>query len=163
MDHMDCDDARAYARGEMNAAAQSRWTAHLGDCSQCRDFVAQERALAGLLKLADDSSQFDGAVDRVLARIEPAGRRTGEWQARWLGVSIGLAVLLGIALGLGFRNSQTPTPAVHPAPPKISDPTQRAAIANLKLLQTIEKDPWLVDDYKAAQWLSKLLVGYEGG
>jgi anti-sigma factor RsiW len=165
MEHMDCDDARAYARGDMSAAGRSWCDAHLAGCPRCRELVQQERTLAGLLKLADDPSHLDGVAGRVLARIEPVLRRSARRRSQgWFGWSIGLAALLGMALGLGYRQIRpADSPAGLAPATNVPDPTQRATIANLRLLQTIEANPWVVDNYEAARWLSKLVAGDKGG
>ena len=45
----------------------------------------------------------------------------------------------------------------------VATSVERDAVINLDVLQTLARDPWLVDDYEAVRWLEKRLIGDEDG
>lgn len=161
---MDFDEAREFASGAMGPAAQARWEAHLRTCPHCRQLLADERAWAGVFKVAEEPPLLDGAVDRALARLAPLQQpraRRSHWLA--FAASVGLAALLGVVLGAGYR--LTAAPAAPRAAPQRDDldALERAVVANLNALQTIGQDSWVVDNYAEVRWLFKLIVDEGGG
>ena len=48
-DHLDADELSAYAENELPAAARSRYTAHLAECSRCRALVVQLSSAIGVV------------------------------------------------------------------------------------------------------------------
>ena len=165
MEHMDTELARRFVSGALGAAAQAYWETHLPTCRRCRELVAQERAWAGLAKLDELPPNFDGALDRVLAHVgPPSGRRSGWYHARRFGPAVSLAVLLGVALGLAYRLGTAPEPYEQSQDPmSILTSVERDAVNNLDVLQTLARDPWLIDDYEAVRWLEKRIIGDEEG
>jgi hypothetical protein len=47
--HLDADELSAYAENVLPAAARARYTAHLAECSRCRELVVQLSASAGVV------------------------------------------------------------------------------------------------------------------
>lgn len=165
MDHMDPELARGFAHGDLDPAAQARWAAHLKLCAQCRQLVAHERSWAGMLKLGDESPQLDGAVDRLLARVEPPGPPLSWWQ-RWRAFlpAAALAGVLGIAIGVAWQLATTPSAAEDSAAElNISVQRQREIFIRLDALQTLRDDPWLADNFETVRWLDELIAADGGG
>jgi cell division protein FtsN len=55
-DHLDTDELSSYAENALPAAARSRYTAHLAECSTCRELVVQLSSSAGFVG-AEESSR----------------------------------------------------------------------------------------------------------
>ena len=49
VNHLDADELSAYAENVLPAAARARYTAHIADCSRCRELVVQLSASAGVV------------------------------------------------------------------------------------------------------------------
>lgn len=164
MEHMDSELAQGFIRGSLPQGAWFRWEAHLSICRRCRALVAHERSLAGLLKLDQEPSAPDDAVDRLLAQIEPQDRRRPAPRrgGRYL-LAAGLAAVLGVALGLAYRLATTPASTELAGDfPAIRTDAQRDVVTRLDTLQTLGHDPWLADEYEAVRWL-ETLVRSDGG
>ena len=58
-DHLDADELNAYAENALPAAARARYTAHLAECSRCRELVVQLSASAGVV-VATESAKIAG-------------------------------------------------------------------------------------------------------
>ena len=165
MEHLDGELARAFLAGELDRNARAHWEAHLQTCPDCRELVERERAWPGLLKLDEAPPPLNGAMDRLLARVVPPGQRRGRLArlGRRLPLA-GLAVLLGIALGLSYRIATTRSAAERSAAElNISTKLQSQVIRNLDNLETLERNPWLPENYAAARWLAQLVLGDGGG
>ena len=48
-DHLDADELNAYAENALPAQTRLRYTAHIAECSRCRDLVVQLSGAAGLV------------------------------------------------------------------------------------------------------------------
>ena len=59
VDHLDADELSAYAENALPAAPRARYTAHLADCSRCRELVVQLSASAGVV-VATESAKAAG-------------------------------------------------------------------------------------------------------
>ena len=55
-DHLDADELNGYAENVLPAAARARYTAHLAECSRCRELVVQLSASAGVVVAAESAS-----------------------------------------------------------------------------------------------------------
>ena len=58
-DHLDADALSAYAENALPAAARSRYTAHLAECSRCRELMVQLSSSAGVV-VATESAKAAG-------------------------------------------------------------------------------------------------------
>jgi hypothetical protein len=58
-DHLDADELNAYAENALPAAARTRYTAHLAECSRCRELVVQLSSSAGVV-VATESAKVAG-------------------------------------------------------------------------------------------------------
>ena len=54
-DHLDADELNAYTENALPAAARARYTAHLAECSRCRELVVQLSASAGVVVAAESA------------------------------------------------------------------------------------------------------------
>jgi hypothetical protein len=59
VNHLDADELSAYAENALPPMAHARYTAHLADCSQCRELVVQLSASAGVV-VATESAKAAG-------------------------------------------------------------------------------------------------------
>lgn len=55
-DHLDADELSAYAENALPVAARARYTAHLAECSRCREFVVQLSSAVGVVMATDAAS-----------------------------------------------------------------------------------------------------------
>jgi len=55
-DHLDADELNAYAENVLPAKTRARYTAHLAECSRCRDLVVRLSASAGVV-IADQAEK----------------------------------------------------------------------------------------------------------
>jgi hypothetical protein len=58
-DHLDVDELSAYAENVLPAKARARYTAHLAECSRCRDLVVQLSTSAGVV-IAEQTEKVSG-------------------------------------------------------------------------------------------------------
>jgi outer membrane biosynthesis protein TonB len=58
-DHLDADELNGYAENVLPAAARARYTAHLAECSRCRELIVQLSASAGVV-VATESATVAG-------------------------------------------------------------------------------------------------------
>lgn len=58
-DHLDADELSAYAENVVPVKARARYTAHLAECSRCRDLVVQLSASAGVV-IAEQTEKVSG-------------------------------------------------------------------------------------------------------
>lgn len=64
-DHLDADELSAYAENALPAAARARYTAHLAECSRCRELVVQLSSAAGVVVATDTVSVSKPSVWRT--------------------------------------------------------------------------------------------------
>lgn len=62
--HLDADELNSYAENALPAAARSRYTEHLAECSQCREIVVQLSASVPVV-----------AASETVTAVEPSGLR----------------------------------------------------------------------------------------
>jgi hypothetical protein len=158
MEHLDAEVARGLATGSATPELRARWEPHLKVCDRCRALVARERNWAGLARLDQEPPDLGGGAERLLARMNlPSGGGRG-FRRRLL--ALALAGLGGAAGGLAYRLTTAPrAPAVGPErahPP-------RELLARLELLQVLQRDPWLLEDYETVRWMDGLLSERPGG
>ena len=165
MEHLDTELARGFIGRVLAADERAHWEAHLRTCQTCRRLVERERAWAALLKLDAEPVSLEGALERLLGRVEPVGQHRARMGRRrqFLPAAV-LAVLLGLVLGLAYRFAAAPLPA-EPGADRSSTVSsiERDAVAHLDALQTLQRDPWLAEHYEAVRWLETLMVGEPGG
>ena len=58
-DHLDADELNAYAENVLPAKTRARYTAHLAECSRCRELVVQLSASAGVV-IAEQADKVAG-------------------------------------------------------------------------------------------------------
>jgi anti-sigma factor RsiW len=157
MEHLDADTARAFVAGELNAAARAQCEAHLEQCPACRELVERERNWPKLLRLDEGVAPATGALERTLQRV-----RRNRFRCvgpRLLGPALVAGALAGFGLGLLIRAATAPAPAQRSAAAlRISPEFQREMIADLDALAALQRDPWLAENYEAAQWLKQLIL-----
>ena len=54
--HLDADELSAYAENALPAAARARYTAHLAECSRCRELVVQLSSTIGVVATSETAS-----------------------------------------------------------------------------------------------------------
>ena len=68
VEHLDADELNAYAENVLPAAARSRYTAHLAECSRCRDLVVQLSSSAGVVPVTVKAPE-PSALRKFLASL----------------------------------------------------------------------------------------------
>jgi len=63
-DHLDADELSAYAENALPAAARSRYTSHLAECSRCREIVAQLNPSVGVMSATEAVAVSEPSVWR---------------------------------------------------------------------------------------------------
>jgi Putative zinc-finger len=111
--HLDADELSAYAENALPAAARTRYTEHLAECSGCRELVVQLSSSAGVV-IAEDTASTPGrsGFSNFLASL------FSPLVLRYSIPALGLIVLAVIGIGLWPRgNGDTDvalkTPAVN--------------------------------------------------
>lgn len=61
-DHLDTDELSAYAENAVPLAARSRYTAHLAECTRCRELVVQLSSSAGVVAAAETATVLKPSV-----------------------------------------------------------------------------------------------------
>jgi len=159
MKHMDGELARGFLRGELDAQSREYWQAHLRTCARCRERLAQEQALSGLLKLADEPAAPAVGVERVVARVVGSPRRFGLGRLLGLPSACILAGLSGVGAGWLYRVSTAPSVAEQLAGESgIGAELQQEVVGRLDELRILAADQWLVDEYEAVRWFESLLT-----
>jgi hypothetical protein len=162
MEHLDSDAAQKFIGGALDTVALSYWSAHLAACAPCRELVARERSLAGLLKLDEDFPRSAGALQRVLSCVSDAAAPPSRARRfRRAAPSIAMAIVLGAALGFAYRLTTAPTG--HSAEDSLAAPAERRVIENLDILETLQRAPWLAENYETVRWFEKLVAEQRGG
>ena len=68
--HLDADELNAYAENSLPAAARARYTAHLAECSPCRQLVAQLSSAAGVANVVESTiAPQPSALRKFLASL----------------------------------------------------------------------------------------------
>ena len=65
-DHLDADELSSYAENALPASARTRYTAHLAECSRCRELVVQLSASAGVIAAAEPATVSKPSMWRTL-------------------------------------------------------------------------------------------------
>ena len=118
VDHLDADELSAYAENALPGAARARYTAHLAECSRCRELVVQLSASAGVV-IATESAKV----------AEPSGWRKflaslfTPMVLRYAAPALGLIVVAAI----GFVILRSNQPAQNVA--QVTNTEQRPAAA----------------------------------
>src|SRR5690349_4824750 len=68
VEHLDADELSAYAENVLPAAARARYTAHLAECSRCRELVVQLSASAGVVAVTVKAPE-PSALRKFLASL----------------------------------------------------------------------------------------------
>jgi hypothetical protein len=55
-DHLDADELSAYAENALPVAARARYTAHLTECSRCRELIVQLSSAVGVIAATDTAN-----------------------------------------------------------------------------------------------------------
>ena len=63
-DHLDADELSAYTENVLPAAARARYTAHLTECSRCRDLIVQLSSSIGVIAASDMAKVAEPSVWR---------------------------------------------------------------------------------------------------
>jgi hypothetical protein len=64
-DHLDADELNAYAENAVPVAARTRYTAHLAECTRCRELMVQLSASAGVVIAAETATVSKQSVFRA--------------------------------------------------------------------------------------------------
>jgi Putative zinc-finger len=119
-DHLDADELNAYAENALPAKTRARYTAHLAECSRCRELVVQLSASAGVV-IAEPG-------DKVSA---PAGWRKflaslfTPMVLRYAAPALGLIVVA--VIGFVALRSNRPAEHVSQVQPAQSDSSRNVA------------------------------------
>ena len=99
-DHLDADELNSYAENALPAAARTRYTEHLAECSRCRELVVQLSSSAGVV-LAEEPSRVSApsGLRKFLAGL------FSPMVLRYAVPAIGLIVVAVIGLTV-FRRAQ---------------------------------------------------------
>lgn len=160
MDHLDVDSAQRLIRGQLSPEEAALWHAHLRDCERCRQLVADERALGGLLALGESPEPPDVEPDLQLERVQRlTAKGLGRPARRPWGTVVLVLLIVGLGGLLGWQIRQRYAEHEEPDPaPALTGLEQRAA-DRIDLLRTIDNDPWIVTDYEAVEMLDRLVRG----
>ena len=164
MEHLDVQLVHRLIRGQMDAATRARWAHHLRGCARCRDLVADERALMNVLNLDGGiapagSPTFENVLDQVpgLGAPTTSARRT-----RLLTSIAGLVAVLALAGLFAWQlRALPPGPAALAEELRIPADLQDKVVANLGALDTLQREPWLVEQYEAVHTLEQLIADKE--
>ncbi|MBU0639538.1 MAG: hypothetical protein KKB50_11785 [Planctomycetes bacterium] len=161
MHHLDIESAHRLVRGLLSASDERRCRDHADTCPRCRELLAEERAWANLLDLDPERPPPNGALERVLDRIEsvaPALRRVR--LRRRLAGAAGCVGLIAIVVAGVFTLRGPVDEAEHLARALgISPHLQAEVIANYDALAALGEDGWLVEDYVAVRTLDSFIEG----
>lgn len=105
----------SWAKGELPAAQADRIEQHIAECESCAIAAHNEMAIFTAMRESQDiprpSLNFE---QRVLDVASGKGRRSRKslansgWNTSWTGGAIAAALVLGVALGFGWRSGQGP-------------------------------------------------------
>jgi len=140
----------------LGAPMTARLEAHLRECSECRDFLARERAAAK----ADEASlsallRVDappGLAERISQRLAAGrlvDRRERAWHPRllsrpvWCAAALTLILLLPAAIGIHWHSCSRPAPTALATPAAIRSAPQigipAVTVVSLAGYQPLEK------------------------
>src|SRR5215510_13559655 len=70
VDHLDADELNAYAENVLPAAARARYTAHLAECTRCRELIVQLSSAAGVVPVVETTTAAEpSALRKFLASL----------------------------------------------------------------------------------------------
>lgn len=116
---MKCDECKnnlcSWAKAELSAAQANRLEQHLAECESCSVAAHNELAIVTAMRESQEiPPSSPGFEKQVLDVAIGRGRRSRNslavygWSAAWVGGAIAAALVLGIALGFGWRSGQEP-------------------------------------------------------
>ena len=116
---MMCDECKnnlgSWAKAELSAAQANRLEQHLAECESCSVAAHNELAIVTAMRESQEipasSPGFEKQVLDVAIGRERRSRKSLTdygWSAPWVGGAIAAALVLGIALGFGWRSGQEP-------------------------------------------------------
>jgi anti-sigma factor RsiW len=97
-----------YADDELEASAQEQLTAHLRECAECSEALAEQLALKKTVRIA--GSQFNAPAElhaAVFRQLHPRSSASSLW--KWLSAAAGLAAVV-LALMLVARSPKSEEP-----------------------------------------------------
>jgi len=127
-----CDSAAAYVLGALSAGERSAFEAHLAECPDCRQAVADLAGIPGLLSRVspDDLADPVPVPDTLVPGLLRAVRRTGR-RRRLLVASLSAAAVVLAVVGTAVvvdRSQDTPTVAAMTAmKPVVQSPVTASA------------------------------------
>ena len=149
-DHLDVDELSAYAENALPAAARARYTAHLVECTRCRELVVQLSASAGVVVSAAETTKVSAPSvwGKVLASLFTP------MVLRYAAPALGLIVVAAIGFVVLRRDQpaeyvtqvnddqQRPaaSPAAETASPAVGNPTTTRPSAD-RLEEKQKKNP----------------------
>src|SRR5215216_6357666 len=68
-EHLDADELSAYAENALPAAARTRYTAHLAECSRCREIVVQLSSSIGVVSATESAVSGPSVWRRFFAGL----------------------------------------------------------------------------------------------
>lgn len=149
MSHLDIELARQLLGGRLSTDEAAKWRRHLAGCARCRDLLDNERAFAAVVNLGRTAPGAAplGRIDALMERVaDPAGRRHRQRIIARVVLGAG-ALLLTFVLAWQLTR-RPPGPAAIARELRIGPEEQAAVIANLDALQTLQREPWLADNYE---------------
>lgn len=129
-EHLDADELNSYAENALPAAARTRYTEHLAECSRCREIVVQLSSAAGVIATADQSAKVPG----------PSGLRNflaslfTPMVLRYAVPAVGLILVAAIGFFVMNNRSGADQVATSSAPQPV--PTESGAF-----VYSLERDP----------------------
>ena len=116
---MMCDECKnnlgSWAKAELSAGQANRLEQHLAECESCSVAAHNELAIVTAMRESQEippsSPGFEKQVLDVAIGRERRSRKSLTdygWSAPWVGGAIAAALVLGIALGFGWRSGQEP-------------------------------------------------------
>jgi len=163
MPHMDREVAQAFLAGELSSTARDWWQAHLAECMPCRELMAHERALAGLLRLDAMADKAIAPGEDFRARVHALEARVASHRSQKKFVAALLwSATLGAAAGLTYRLGTSPPSGPFAGGALSVSRQERDTRAHLDALEVLAAHPWLTDDAETIRWLD-ILVRQPGG
>lgn len=146
MMHLPLELIQHYLRGTLPLATQAACDQHLAQCQTCREAVASEKLLSGLLRLHDDtpladaSPEMSDGAERAVQRVRDTGLMPASKSRVFLITTF--ASLLMILLVASFTSRTRPA-AVAGSPIGLSAQAEADLAAKLDLFLTIDKFDWI--------------------
>ncbi|MGH9956874.1 MAG: zf-HC2 domain-containing protein [Pyrinomonadaceae bacterium] len=123
--HLDADELSSYAEGALPALTRARYTAHLADCSRCRNIVSQLASSSGaaVQPQTGERERSVGFWQRVGAFLSPQVLRYAvPALALFAVIAVGLVALRRQPQGEFVAQTQSPQPELNVAEDKRSTP-----------------------------------------